>query len=58
MPKAARPSRDAKSGQYVTIGRTADGVAVLSSAAKPKHFTAKQISKTIEVVKRQEANKR
>lgn len=40
-------SRNAVSGRYVTVGRTSDGVTVLESSKKPKHFTSREARTTI-----------
>jgi hypothetical protein len=47
MPKSASPSRSDKTGQYVSVGRTSDGVRVLSTPVKSTHFTPRQIREAI-----------
>ena len=51
MTKPSKIANASKAGRYLVAGRTSDGVSVLRSAAKAKHFTSKQISETIEAVR-------
>jgi hypothetical protein len=39
--------RHAVTGQYLSVGKTSDGVTVLKSPAKPKHFTEAQAKRTV-----------
>jgi hypothetical protein len=44
-------NRLAKTGQYASVGRAADGVVILRPAVPPKHFTQSQIEKTVDSVR-------
>lgn len=38
-------------GKQVAAGRTADGITILRPAVSPKHFTHRQIEKTVDMVR-------
>jgi hypothetical protein len=52
IEKTQRKTRVTKSPPYRVAGVTSDGVKILRPVAKPKHFTSKQIRKTIDEIKR------
>jgi len=55
MAKTSNASQGSRAGRYESVGRTSDGVTILKPAIPPKHFTYREIRRTIEAVKKARA---